>query len=404
MRADDEAKLIDTLRKIEALFEGATTDGERTAAAEARNRIRARLEEIETASPPVEYRAGGLPFEALALAVFLRTDRAPVPAVENLARRHAPDMSRVAPPRQRRLDVRILTREALAAVFRGGTLHHRQRQRLPPAAGRAPGPVLHRRGRGVPFVPFGAPPPQLHKSAAIPVGEEAPAALPCNVAQHVEGQHVAAAHRAPRLVSDLQRVRGPDVPLRALPPQPCRRPRAVALRETRSATRARQLLELPERERHVARAPRAPPAHGHVVAGRAPGVALRAPELELVRPRTIDVAQASPAVLPRDRPDPFQSNRPVSGADGTPGPAGDRGAGGFPLVTLSAAEGQLSLPVFRTEELTSALPRYPADPFESVREIPRASRAPGSSDDVSGPRPPSMALTHRHSCLNPSPR
>ena len=55
MRAADEAKLIETLRKIEALHAGATTDGERAAAAEARERLRARLAELEATDPPVEF-------------------------------------------------------------------------------------------------------------------------------------------------------------------------------------------------------------------------------------------------------------------------------------------------------------------------------------------------------------
>ncbi len=52
----DEASLIAKLAKIEALYSGATTDGERTAAAEARKRVQLRLEEIEKSDPPVEYR------------------------------------------------------------------------------------------------------------------------------------------------------------------------------------------------------------------------------------------------------------------------------------------------------------------------------------------------------------
>jgi hypothetical protein len=52
----DEARLIEKLRKIEALFAGAATDGERTAAAEARARIQARLREVAVVDPPVEYR------------------------------------------------------------------------------------------------------------------------------------------------------------------------------------------------------------------------------------------------------------------------------------------------------------------------------------------------------------
>lgn len=54
----DEAKLVEKLRRIEALFAGATTAGERIAAAEARSRIQIRLKEIEQADPPVEFRFG----------------------------------------------------------------------------------------------------------------------------------------------------------------------------------------------------------------------------------------------------------------------------------------------------------------------------------------------------------
>jgi hypothetical protein len=52
----DEAKLIEKLRAIEALHSGATTAGERAAAAAARERIVARLAEFATTDPPVEYR------------------------------------------------------------------------------------------------------------------------------------------------------------------------------------------------------------------------------------------------------------------------------------------------------------------------------------------------------------
>ncbi len=52
----DEAKLREKLSRIEALFAGATTEGERVAAAEARQRIQARLESAERAEPAVEYR------------------------------------------------------------------------------------------------------------------------------------------------------------------------------------------------------------------------------------------------------------------------------------------------------------------------------------------------------------
>jgi hypothetical protein len=56
MPAFDEATLIDKLRAIEALHAGATSPGERAAAANARERILARLAEIATADLPVEFR------------------------------------------------------------------------------------------------------------------------------------------------------------------------------------------------------------------------------------------------------------------------------------------------------------------------------------------------------------
>jgi hypothetical protein len=52
----DETRLLEKLRAIEALFAGATTDGERTAAAEARKRIQQRLVELEINDPPREYK------------------------------------------------------------------------------------------------------------------------------------------------------------------------------------------------------------------------------------------------------------------------------------------------------------------------------------------------------------
>lgn len=52
----DEAKLREKLSRIEALFAGATTEGEKVAAAEARRRIQLRLRIVERAAPPVEFR------------------------------------------------------------------------------------------------------------------------------------------------------------------------------------------------------------------------------------------------------------------------------------------------------------------------------------------------------------
>jgi len=52
----DEDTLLEKLRRIEALHAGATTAGERTAAAEARERILTRLAQQRESDPPVEYR------------------------------------------------------------------------------------------------------------------------------------------------------------------------------------------------------------------------------------------------------------------------------------------------------------------------------------------------------------
>ncbi len=53
---NDEMTLRDKLRKIEALFAGAATLGEKAAAGAAAERIRARLDEAATREPPVEMR------------------------------------------------------------------------------------------------------------------------------------------------------------------------------------------------------------------------------------------------------------------------------------------------------------------------------------------------------------
>jgi hypothetical protein len=52
----DEAKLLERLRLIEALHAGATSAGERIAAAEARRRIQERLATLAKADPPIEFR------------------------------------------------------------------------------------------------------------------------------------------------------------------------------------------------------------------------------------------------------------------------------------------------------------------------------------------------------------
>lgn len=53
---DDRQKLFETLRKIEALYAGAATPGERDAAASARERIRARLKDVAGRETNEEYR------------------------------------------------------------------------------------------------------------------------------------------------------------------------------------------------------------------------------------------------------------------------------------------------------------------------------------------------------------
>ena len=52
----DYERLLDKLRRIEALHAGATTPGERTAAEEARGRITRRLMQLRRSDPPIEYR------------------------------------------------------------------------------------------------------------------------------------------------------------------------------------------------------------------------------------------------------------------------------------------------------------------------------------------------------------
>lgn len=55
MSPDSEERLIEKLRKIDALFCGATTNGERMAAASARERIRQRLDTLEDSERVEEY-------------------------------------------------------------------------------------------------------------------------------------------------------------------------------------------------------------------------------------------------------------------------------------------------------------------------------------------------------------
>lgn len=54
MPTPEESRLLEKLARIEALFAGAATDGERIAAGEAKERIRRRLQEAVVQDPPTE--------------------------------------------------------------------------------------------------------------------------------------------------------------------------------------------------------------------------------------------------------------------------------------------------------------------------------------------------------------
>jgi len=53
---NDRDRLLEKLRRIEALFSGGSTAGERAAAGEALGRIQARLRDLERSDPPIEFR------------------------------------------------------------------------------------------------------------------------------------------------------------------------------------------------------------------------------------------------------------------------------------------------------------------------------------------------------------
>jgi hypothetical protein len=52
----EETQIIDKLRKIEALFSGATTNGEKGAAANALEKMQKKLKEVQDIDPPIEYK------------------------------------------------------------------------------------------------------------------------------------------------------------------------------------------------------------------------------------------------------------------------------------------------------------------------------------------------------------
>ena len=53
---NDEQKLLEKLRRVEALFAGTDVDGERDAAAAAAQRLRDRLADLQQQDPPIEYK------------------------------------------------------------------------------------------------------------------------------------------------------------------------------------------------------------------------------------------------------------------------------------------------------------------------------------------------------------
>jgi hypothetical protein len=75
----DEAKLIEKLKLIEALFAGATTPGERVAADAARQRILERLKSVEVIDPAIEYKftLGDLWSRRVFVALLRRYDLKP---------------------------------------------------------------------------------------------------------------------------------------------------------------------------------------------------------------------------------------------------------------------------------------------------------------------------------------
>lgn len=53
---DDYQQLLEKLLRVDALYAGATTAGEQAAAADARERLRAKMNLAEIAEPPIEYK------------------------------------------------------------------------------------------------------------------------------------------------------------------------------------------------------------------------------------------------------------------------------------------------------------------------------------------------------------
>lgn len=93
--ADDEARLIEKLRAIEALFARPGSEGERVAAANARERILERLRVVAESDPPVEYRfsMGDMWSRRVFLALLRRYDIRPY---RRKGQRHTTVMAKVS--------------------------------------------------------------------------------------------------------------------------------------------------------------------------------------------------------------------------------------------------------------------------------------------------------------------
>lgn len=73
MSVDQEDRLLAKLAQIEALHAGAASDGERNAAAAARERIKARLREVEKTEPPIPFQLSiHDPWERQLFCAFVR--------------------------------------------------------------------------------------------------------------------------------------------------------------------------------------------------------------------------------------------------------------------------------------------------------------------------------------------
>lgn len=91
----DENQLIERLRRVENLYAGAATAGEREAAASASERIRRRLKELQVSDPPIEqkFRLTDVWSRRLLLALMRRYEIRPY---RYAGQRHTTVMARVS--------------------------------------------------------------------------------------------------------------------------------------------------------------------------------------------------------------------------------------------------------------------------------------------------------------------